>query len=306
MKVRRRALLAALAVAGCVPDPTVDGSPAPAATPPAPTQAPAAASVAEAFERLAAAVRAGSGVAGQGYEAWADAAGAALDAVMSRLLAEDPVAGGEEVFERPASPESAPGDRQAAARVLADASDAAVAAAVAGALDATDQPLRLLYASAACSARGLRRAAVPPVPGDAEPGHFQATSDQAAVAVALSHTWALIYGLGVGLGRLDSDDDLHALGSVRLIEAKELRNRLREELTSPVDQPASFELPTPMSTPDEIRAGWGALELDLLEGIGRLVAAGGGEPDQRLDLMLAQADAVSAMDHPLPHWPGWA
>lgn len=308
MKVRRRALLAALALAGCAPDPTVAGSPADAATSPAPTQSPASAAAATALAGLASTVEAGRAVEGQpeAYAAWADAALAALEAVMSRLAAEDPVAGGDAVFERPTVDVAVPEDPDAAAEALEVAADGALVALTAGALGALDQPSRLLYASAASTAQGLRAVGAPPVPGEAEPGHFQATTDQAAVTVALSRTWALIYGLGVGLGRLDGDDALHAHGEARLIEAKRLRNRLREQLSGPVSQPASFEMPTAMGTPAEIREGWGGLELGLLTGIGRLVAAGGPEAPARVELMLAQTDAVSALPWPLPHWPGWA
>ena len=92
----------------------------------------------------------------------------------------------------------------------------------------------------------------------------------------------------------------------RLATAKELRNELRNALpgVAPV-QPATFELPTAMTTSEEIRAGWGALELGLLEGLGRLVAAGGPGRERWLELMVGAADSVGAMGRPLPHWPGW-
>lgn len=306
MTVPRRALLAALALAGCTPDPTVTGTPHSPAAPPAPVQNPTAAAATESLAALVGAIDAGRGLDGGYRDSWADAADAAVGAIVERLLAEDPVTGGDAVFERPTATAPDPADADEAARALASAADDAVATLRAASLGALDQPLRLLYASAACAAHGLRTPGAKPVAGDAEPGHFQATTEPAAVAVALSHTWALIYGLGVGLGRLDLDDDLRALGAARLTEAKQVRNALREALTDPIEQPAAFKLPTPMGTPREIRDGWGDLELGLLDGLGRLVAAGGPDVASRLDLMVSQVDAVSTFARPLPWWPGWA
>lgn len=305
MKLGRRGLLA-LAVAGCAPDPTIVGDPAPA--PPAPTQSPAARAGAEALAGLAAAVHAGRATAdlGAGYPDWADAAEAAVAALLVRLRAVDPVAGGDAVFPGPPVAVNGYATAEDAAAGLAAAADRAAATLRAGALGALAQPLRLLYASAACAAHGLRAVGPAPTVGDAEPGHFQDTSEGAALTVALSHFWALIYGLGVGLGRLPSRDPLRAHGAARLARAREVRNELRAAFTTAPLQPAVFELPTRMLTVDEIRDGWGLLELSALEGLGRLVAAGGRAAPKRLDHMLAQAVAVTAVGRPLPHWPGWA
>ena len=109
------------------------------------------------------------------------------------------------------------------------------------------------------------------------------------------------------MGRLDDDDELATLGAARLAAAKGLRNELRDALPGqPPTQPAAFELPTPMTTREEIRAGWGGLEVAVLEGLGRVVAAGGPDVERWLDLMIAQTDEVAAVGQPLTRWPGWA
>ncbi|WP_353080744.1 hypothetical protein [Tessaracoccus lapidicaptus] len=305
---RRGLLAAALALAGCTPDPTILGAPAPVPVPPSPTQSPAARAAVAALAGLAWAIDAGRAPADapEGYAGWADAAAAAVEAVTARLLAADPVAGGEPVFPAPTPAAPAASTAAEALAALAAASDAAVAALRTGALGALNQPLRLLYGSAACLARGLRAPGPAPVPGDAEPTHFQATTEQAALAVAVSHVWALLYGLGVGLGRLPASSEFEEYAVSRLASARELRNELRSRLSEPPLQPASFELPTPMESREEIREGWALLEAGLLSGLGRLAAAGGTDAAHHLDLLVAQGDAVTALGLPLPFWPGWA
>ena len=308
MRCGRRAVLAALLVAGCGLDPTISQPSLPAPEPdPTPSQTAEAAEAAAAVAGLVAAIEAGRSAEGAPatYPAWADAAVTALGAVLDRLRAADPVAGGEPVFDLPPhSPETPP--PAGLEESLAAASTAAETSLRRAALAAQAQPLRLLYASAACTSRGLTTVGAAPVEGEAEPRHFQGTTVAASLPIALSHSWALIYGLGVGIGRLDGDDPLRDLGTARLATAKELRNELRNALpgVAPV-QPATFELPTAMTTSEEIRAGWGALELGLLEGLGRLVAAGGPGRERWLELMVGAADSVGAMGRPLPHWPGW-
>ena len=309
MKCGRRAVLAALLLTGCGLDPTISQPSLPAPEPdPSPTQSAEAAEAAVAVSGIMAAIGVGRSVpqAPAGFPAWADAAEAALGAVLDRLRAADPVAGGEPVFELPPSSPATP-PPGGLAESLAGASTAAEASLRrAAALAARSQPLRLLYASAACMSRGLATVGAAPVEGQAEPRHFQGTTVAASLPIALSHSWALIYGLGVGIGRLDGDDPLRDLGAARLATAKELRNELRDALpgAAPV-QPATFDLPTAMTSAEEIRAGWGALELRLLEGLGRLVAAGGPDRERWLDLMLEAVDSVGGMGSSLPHWPGW-
>ncbi|MHA6525344.1 hypothetical protein [Tessaracoccus sp. G1721] len=310
MNCGRRAVLLALALTGCGLDPTISGSMPPAPEPaPEPTQAPEVALAAVSVAGLAGEIEAARSAADPpaGYPAWADAAGAALGGILERLRAVDPVAGGEPAFQEEAPPPSTPGSFADAEASIAAASAAAEAPLREAALAAQGQPLRLLLASAACTARSLAAVATPSVEGDSSPRHFQGTTVAASLPIALSHVWALIYGLGVGLGRLDDDDPLAALGAARLAAAKELRNELRDALPgSPPTQPAAFDLPTPMSTSDEIRAGWGGLEVSVLEGLGRVVAAGGPGVERWLDLMIAQTDDVAAVGQPLTRWPGWA
>ncbi|NHB83875.1 hypothetical protein G7085_02120 [Tessaracoccus sp. HDW20] len=55
---------------------------------------------------------------------------------------------------------------------------------------------RLLYASAATSTSALTDRALVPATSDAAPARLQATTLEASVPIALSHAWALVYGLG--------------------------------------------------------------------------------------------------------------
>lgn len=299
MRCGRRAVVVALLLSGCGVDATVESPTRPVPDPgPTPSQAPETLAAAQAVARLLAAVDA--------TPAPTEGAASALTALLDRLRAEDPVAGGEPVFASP-SPPPAPSAVAAAGETVAAAAQEAEDALRAAALAADRQPLRLLFASGACTARAHRSDGPASVQSDAAPRHFQGTTVAASLPIALSHAWALVYGLGVGLGRLDGADPLRALGAARLAAAKEVRNELRDAVPGvPPVQPASFELPTGMATSAEIRAGWGALELGLLEGLGRLVAAGGPGVPRWLDLMVAQVDAARAVGTPLPSWPGWA
>lgn len=303
-------MLLALALTGCGLDPTVAGPSVPAPEPaPEPTQAPEVAQAAAAVSGLAVEIEAARSLADppSSYSTWADAATLALRGILERLRAVDPVAGGEPAFQEQEPSPSTSGSFAEAGAAIAAASGAAEAALRAAALTAGGQPLRLLLASAACTARSLATVAAPSVEGGTSPRHFQGTTVAASIPIALSHVWALIYGLGVGLGRLDDDDELATLGAARLAAAKGLRNELRDALPGqPPTQPAAFELPTPMTTREEIRAGWGGLEVAVLEGLGRVVAAGGPDVERWLDLMIAQTDEVAAVGQPLTRWPGWA
>ncbi|MFD0866535.1 hypothetical protein ACFQ06_12040, partial [Tessaracoccus lubricantis] len=69
------------------------------------------------------------------------------------------------------------------------------------------------------------------------------------------------------------------------------------------EQPAAFELPTPMDSRATIREAWGHLELQVLEGFARLVAA---DPDPAwADGMAAQVAPVQETGTALTWWPGW-
>lgn len=142
------------------------------------------------------------------------------------------------------------------------------------------------------------------MPGEATPGRFSAPTREAALGVAISHAWALVYGLGVGLGRLGSKDPLYEWGLSRLNTARELRNELRAALGADTPtQPAAFELPTAMDSAKTITAGWAALEQNLLEGYATAVA--GDDAPRWRALMRAQAKPMAELGAPLPFWPGW-
>ena len=125
-----------------------------------------------------------------------------------------------------------------------------------------------------------------------------------SLPVLLGHVWALIYGLGVGLGKLPKDDPLHAVGAARLTQARELRNQLRAELGAATpEQPAAFDLPTAMDSPASIREAWGLLEVHVLNSYARLVAADS-DPRWRI-AMRNQVQPVQATGTALTWWPGW-
>ena len=69
------------------------------------------------------------------------------------------------------------------------------------------------------------------------------------------------------------------------------------------DEPAAFALPNEMSTPDEIRSGWAALETNLLGGYARLVASS--DEEGWRTAMLTQVGPVQSVGGRLGFWPGW-
>lgn len=308
MSLTRRAALGAAvaALSGCAASPVITGTPRPAPSPTAAVQAPEAAAAAAAVAELASVLTALIGNPLWPEQTWAVAAAAQAAEHLSRLGALDPLgAEPRAAFDVPTPDPASYSDAAAAQTALAYAIDAALPPLEAAAAAAPGPELRLVYASVAAATVGLRSRAQAPSMGEAQPRPLQNTTLNASLPVALGHVWALIYGLGVGLGRLDRGDPLIGAGSQRLDEARLLRNELRELLpaTGEPGQPAAFALPTSMDTAESIRAGWAELELGVLRGFGRLVAA---DPaPQWRARFVQQVPAAQDFGAELDYWPGW-
>lgn len=298
------ALLAALpaaALGACSPSPVVTGGPsAPfSPTPTDPVQSPGLASAAEWTTRLKALVAEAPAEAGD----WAAAVTAQTDAHLARLDASDPlVPETEPVFTPSPAPAPTVTDFEIELATLIDEGVDLFGSLI---VEAQSQPARLLHASLAAAAAGLRARALPPVPGEGSPIRFPETTFPGSLLVALSHVWALIHGLEVALGRLP-DGDTHDAARDRLAGARALRNDLRSAVEGEdPDQELAYELPNAMTTPEEIRAGLAILEERLLDALARLLASGA-QGDAWLQPMLQQVPRVHAWGGHLPHWPGWA
>lgn len=307
MPLTRRAALATLVlgVSGCAASPVISGSPAVAPTPPAPSQAPEASAAQSSLAALRAAVEGLSGAPGFTATAWAKAALAQCDAQLALLALPDPFGGEDQEPFAVQTPTPAPAASvEAGVATVAESVAGAVKDLGAAAKSAAEGDVRLMYASAAAGASALANQSLEPVADGPVPVRLQPTTLEASLPIALGHAWALVYGLGVGLGRLGSKDPLHALGTARLAIVKGLRNDLRAAITGEVpDEPAAFELPNEMSTPDEIRSGWAALETNLLGGYARLVASS--DEEGWRTAMLTQVGPVQAVGGRLGFWPGW-
>lgn len=305
MQVTRRTALAVLVLglSGCAASPVVSGTPALAPSSPPPTQAPEDAAAQAAVARLESVLNGLATLVDPGEQAWSAAALQQCAAHLELLQLPDPFGPeGQEPFVVE-TPESAFDSAEAGNLAFAEQLPMTVDSLESAAASADAGDLRLLYASAATGAAALGNRSVPPAPG-AVPVRLQPTTVEASLPIALGHAWALIHGLGVGLGRLASKDPLHAVGTARLPIAKGLRNDLRAAIVGEVpEQPAAFELPNAMSSPDEIRAAWASLETNLMEGYARLVAASD-EAAWRL-AMRAQVEPVQAVGGALGFWPGW-
>lgn len=311
MPMTRRAALAlpVLGLAGCTSSPVIVGDPETAAVeppPPEPTRSPAADAAHAAVAILWALLDAMVDSPHWEPQAWNAAALAQCEAHLARLEVEDPLSPAEQepVFEVDIPAAAPPSDPNVAINRLNDTVATAVDALEAAAGEAATAELRLWYTSMSTAALGLHDQSVAPIEGDAQPRPLQPTTVGASLPVLLGHVWALAYGLGVGLGRLAGDDPLQALGTARLSQVNELRNELRATLGEDApQQPAAFDLPTAMDTPESIREGWGHLEVQVLNGYARLVAADA-DPGWR-SAMRAQVAPVQATRTALTWWPGW-
>ena len=311
MPLSRRSALAllALGVTGCAGSPVIVGDPATAPPPEPEPPEPTRSTKAEAAHRSMAALAAliGSLVDSPHWEAqpWAVAARAQCEDHVTRLALPEPL--------EPQAQEPFPME----IRAVVPPSDATVAvnrltAAVAQCVDALEEAageaeadeVRLLYTSMSTAVLGLHEQSIAPVEGEGAPRSLQPTTVEASLPILLGHVWALIYGLGVGLGRIDADDPLHALGTARLNAARTLRNDLRARLGADApEQPAAFDLPTPMDNPEAVREAWGQLEVAVMNGYARLVAADA-DPQWRIG-MRNQVVPVQATGTALTWWPGW-
>lgn len=240
-----------------------------------------------------------------GAAPWATDAVARATAHLDRLLALDPLVGGTERVFPVTEPSAVPfPDALALAARVDEMTDEGVDLFAVLVQEAGTQPERLLYASLGASAASNRGAGVPVDAGGGDPIRFPDTTADASLQVALTHAWALLHGLEVALGRLP-DGAAHDRAGARLGRARTLRNDLRERLTGDVPaQEISYELPTDMSTPEEIASGLALLESRMLDALARLVAAG--PDDAWYDAMIAQVTEVRSWGGTLPTWPGWS
>ncbi len=312
---RRRILQLSLlgAVVGCTPDPTVGGTPGTAAEPAVPTRTAEAEAVAVWVERHAVLVDAlaaapDSWGADELHAIWIAALQGQTATHASRVTAENPVVGGPTAFPVPSPtttpPPPATTPAEAVAALTASVADG-VPAALAALLAADTASGRLFYASLATASTAGLSPGLPPIEGGAAPAPFADPDIDASVAVALSHAWALLRGLELGLGRLPSSDALHPAGVERFDSARVLRNRLLAVLTGDVPDVQVWDLPNAMSTAVEIRAAWAVLENNLLNAVAGLTAADDSVGAGWLQDMLGQVGWVHRWGGRLSHWPGW-
>lgn len=295
----------------CAPDPTIVGGPDSlwSPEPTEPTQSETAriagAALAELvdgvqFIRAAAPTWEPAGDVGQ----WADPVLRMCRSQLDRLLSEDLFTEPDPVFDRPAPTEPDIGSSEADAAVwLSTAVADQVEAFRNLAVDVQSQPEALLYTSIALSITGILNRNTHPVPGSPVPVHFPEVSARSSQEVALSHCWALLRGLEVGLGRLDNSDPLTNAGTARVTSARILRNHLRDDLPEVPSQEMHYEMPTAMSSASEVRQGWGVLEERLLDALARLFVAS--REIEWFDHALEQVGYVQAAGRQLNYWPGW-
>lgn len=294
MRITRRGLLgvAAITLTGCTGSPTIQ--PPFVVPPPSPEQEPWAVATTATVTGL----RGLFAIAAPSK--WSDGALALLDDHLLRLTALDPFADEPEPhFDAPVveGPDAALDDEALDAAVEQARQELSEQVAT-----APGQPERLLVASASCAVASLAVHKLPPKPGGA-PRRFADATLEGSLPVALSHIWALIQGLELGLGRLPRDHKLREYADARLPQIREARNRLRDLIDGePPLQPASLTMPNAMSDASEIKAGWAALELGVLDGYARLTAVDA----TWLTEMQAQVPRVQSLGGRLPHWPGWA
>ncbi len=312
---RRRLLQLSLvgAVAGCTPEPTIRGEPGSAPDPVEPTRSPEAEAVAVWVERFAAlvgtlAAAPDSWGADAVHSSWISALQAQSTAHVSRVVAQDPVIGGATVFPvpsptAPAEPPATTPKDALAALTSSVADGVPVLQSASAAADGASE--RLLYISLAAASTAGLSPGLPPSDGGAEPAPFDDPGGDAALEVTLSHVWALLRGLELGLGRLGSSDALQKAGTERLDSAKVLRNDLLAALTGEVPDVEVWEFPNALSTAAEIRSAWAVLEGNLLNALAALAAAGNSAEPARLQDVLDQVKWMHRWGGRLPHWPGW-
>jgi hypothetical protein len=168
----------------------------------------------------------------------------------------------------------------------------------------------LLWASLSVFASGFSGQGVAPVQTDAYPMTLPVETLTDARQVLLSRLNALVAGLEWGVGRLPSSDPLHTTGMNRLDAVEIQRVRLREDLrqasASPTPALPGYRMPATPSTPASARELWVSLELGVLAGHGRVVAATPGPSrSTAVPAMAAQAAQLRAYASGLPAWPGW-
>ena len=295
MPLTRRHLFAglgALAFTACAPEPMVDDLPI---LSPKPTQDPGVSMLSSAVTEL-------SGAVSRQSDPWRAAALAQTSAWQGRLLATDPLVGGEPVFPEasPSPSASQSGDPGAG---LTAATQLVMDAAAKALREARDQPMRLLHLSVLLAAKGLTNPAALPGEATSEPYQYQDIPDKTALGTALTHVWALLQALEKGLGVIPQKDPQHAVLLARHTELKDLRDRLIAALgTDRPRQDGHYELPA-ITDAASLQAAQAGLELKLLDGLAGAVSAAG-EKDW-LDEALAQVPRVQALGGRLPAWPGW-
>ncbi|WP_130874366.1 hypothetical protein [[Pseudopropionibacterium] massiliense] len=295
MSLTRRHLFAglgALTLTACAPGPVVDELPVP---PPKPTQDPGVSTLSSAVTKL-------SGVLSEQPDPWRTAALAQTSAWQARLLAADPLIGGEPVFPETSASPSAPQNSDPAA-ASTDATQLVLDAATKALEEAPNQPMRLFHVSILLATTGLRNPASVPDETVSEPYRYAETTDKAALGAALTHVWALLQALEKGLGITTPKDPLHATLQGRHTELKRLRDRLISALGS--DRPRQdghYDLPA-ITDVASFQTTELELESKLLNGLAGVVAAAG-EKDW-LGEALAQVPRLQALGGRLPAWPGW-
>lgn len=316
MRATRRSLLhlpLLAAVVGCTPDPTVSGIPGAVPEPISPTRSAEATALTTWVAELAGlvdvvAASAATWGADDVHVAWLTALASQSDAHLARLVTEDPVVGGPTAFPLPsATPTAPPGPatpEEAVAVITAKVGDGTpvLLASLASAKTGAE---RLFDASLATATAGSLNPALPPIEGGVEPSPFPDPDLPESLGVALSHVWALIRGVELGLGRLDRSDDLWKAGTQRLDSARVLRNTLLAALGGEPPQVETWSLPNDMRTADEIRTAWAVLETNMLEALGVLVAADAQDAGVWQEAMLGQIPWVHRWGGRLSHWPGW-
>lgn len=262
---------------------------------PKPTQDPGVSMLSSAVTEL-------SGAVSRQSDPWRAAALAQTSAWQGRLLATDPLVGGEPVFPEasPSPSASQSGDPGAG---LTAATQLVMDAAAKALREARDQPMRLLHLSVLLAAKGLTNPAALPDEATSEPYQYQDITDKIALGTALTHVWALLQALEKGLGVIPQKDPQHAVLLARHTELKDLRDRLIAALgTDRPRQDGHYELPA-ITDAASLQAAQAGLELKLLDGLAGAVSAAG-EKDW-LDEALAQVPRVQALGGRLPAWPGW-